>query len=370
MACVVVHAGAGYHSKSNEKKYNRLCSEACLIASELLTVERKHAVDAVEAAVAYLEDCPLTNAGIGSNLTINGFVECDAGIMSASARRFAGVGAVRDIRNPVKVARLLLQSQIDCPLGELGRVPPSVLVGDGAHLWAASKGYSIDNCNLTTKASQLSWEKYRSWLGIGEPTDENTESTHSMSEYSYLCESKRSRFDTVGAVCVDLEGNIASAVSSGGIAMKYEGRVGQTCIYGCGCWAEELSPSSGVGVVTSGTGEQLVRTQLAQRSAERFTGSSICVPDAVQSSLIDGFLNSKFLSSDAEKSAGIAGVYSNFECGNRPVMEVFFAHSTKSMSVGHYLPSIMTKPSVRVTRKQPDKPIYLEVSSYCLEEIG
>ncbi|CAH8508555.1 unnamed protein product [Heterobilharzia americana] len=304
MACIVVHAGAGYHSKSKEKKYNKLCSEACLLAAELLSVEHKSAVDAVEAAVAYLEDCPLTNAGIGSNLTINGFVECDAGIMTGSALRFAGIGAVQNIRNPIKVARLLLQSQIDYPLGELGRVPPSLLVGDGVHLWAASKGYSVDNCNLITKASQLSWEKYKSWLRSEGKMDAVMSNSHITSHYDYSSESKKSRVDTVGAVCIDLKGNIASAASSGGIAMKYEGRVGQACTYGCGCWAEELSQFSRIGVVTSGTGEQLVRTQLAQRSAERFNGSSVCVSDAVQSSLIEGFLNSKYLSLDSENLLG------------------------------------------------------------------
>ncbi|CAH8495067.1 unnamed protein product [Heterobilharzia americana] len=185
----------GYHSKSKEKKYNKLCSEACLLAAELLSVEHKSAVDAVEAAVAYLEDCPLTNAGIGSNLTINGFVECDA-------------------------------------------------------------------------ASQLSWEKYKSWLRSEGKMDAVMSNSHITSHYDYSSESKKSRVDTVGAVCIDLKGNIASAASSGGIAMKYEGRVGQACTYGCGCWAEELSQFSRIGVVTSGTGEQLVRTQLAQRSAD------------------------------------------------------------------------------------------------------
>ncbi|KAK4469625.1 hypothetical protein MN116_007158 [Schistosoma mekongi] len=366
MACVVVHAGAGYHSKSKEKKYNKLCSEACLLAGKLLSVDHKGAIDAVEAAVAYLEDCPLTNAGTGSNLSINGYVECDAGIMSGSGLRFAGVGAVRNMRNPIKVARLLLQSQIDHPLGELGRVPPSLLVGDGAHLWASSKGYSIDNKNLVTKNSLFSWEKYKSWLFSGNNIDTTANDPHFINHKNCPAP-KRScthRFDTVGAVCIDLEGKVAAAVSSGGIAMKYEGRLGQACAYGCGCWAEEINPFTRIGVVTSGTGEQLVRTQLAQRSAERFYGSSICVPDVIQASLIEGFLNSKYLSCDMEKFAGVAGVYANFERPNFPVIEVFFGHSTRSMSIGHYLPSVMTKPSVHVSRKLMNKPIHLEVSSY------
>ncbi|CAH8875007.1 unnamed protein product [Trichobilharzia szidati] len=367
MACVLVHAGAGNHSKFNEEKYNELCYEACLHASDLMCFENKNAVDAVETAVAYLEDCSLTNAGLGSNLTINGFVECDAGIMTSSTHQFAGVGAVRNVRNPVKLARLLLQTQIDQPLGECGRVQPCLLVGDGVRAWAATKGHFIDTCDLTTRASQLSWEKYRSWLHDDDKTNGNASITDCMPGCSYSSEEKKSSFDTVGAVCVDLEGNIASAASSGGIAIKYEGRIGQACTYGCGCWAEELSLYSRIGTVTSGTGEQLVKTQLAQRCAERFSGSSISVPEVVKSSLIDGFLNSKYLSLDREKWAGIAGVYYNFECTNRPVVDIFVAHSTTSMSVGHYVPSVMREPAARITRKQTDEPIYLEVSSYCLQ---
>ncbi|CAH8506886.1 unnamed protein product [Schistosoma haematobium] len=368
MACVVVHAGAGYHSKSKEKKYNKLCSEACSLAGKLLSVDHKSAIDAVEAAVAYLEDSPLTNAGIGSNLSINGYVECDAGIMSGSTLQFAGIGAVRNMKNPVKVARLLLQSQIDHPLGELGRVPPSVLVGDGAHLWAASKGYPVDNSNLVTKHSRVSWEKYKSWLFNGNEMDATTKDSH-FNHHENVPELKTSRvhrFDTVGAVCIDIEGKIAAASSSGGIAMKYEGRLGQACTYGCGCWAEELSSFSSIGVVTSGTGEQLIKTQLAQRSAERFNGDSISVSEIVHSSLTDGFLNSKYLSCDMEKFAGVAGVYANFERIDFPNVEVFFGHSTRSMSVGHYLPSVMKKPFVRVSRKQIDRPTYIEVYAYTI----
>ncbi|CAH8493661.1 unnamed protein product [Schistosoma mattheei] len=335
MVCVVVHAGAGYHSKSKEKKYNKLCSEACSLAGKLLSVDHKSAIDAVEAAVAYLEDCPLTNAGIGSNLSING---------------------------------LLLQSQIDHPLGELGRVPPSVLVGDGAHLWAASKGYPVENSNLVTKHSRVSWEKYKSWLFNGNEMDATTKDPH-FNHHENVPELKKSRvhrFDTVGAVCIDIEGKIAAASSSGGIAMKYEGRLGQACTYGCGCWAEELSSFSSIGVVTSGTGEQLIKTQLAQRSAERFNGDSISVSEIVHSSLTDGFLNSKYLSCDMEKFAGVAGVYANFERIDFPNVEVFFGHSTRSMSVGHYLPSVMKKPFVRVSRKQIDRPTYIEVYAYTI----
>lgn len=75
--------------------------------------------------------------------------------------------------------------------------------------------------------------------------------------------------DTVGAICVDRLGNVASAVSSGGIILKQPGRVGQAAIYGCGCWAEnDLDSGLAVGVSTSGCGEQLVKTLFARECAD------------------------------------------------------------------------------------------------------
>merc|ERR1712168_1127565 len=75
-------------------------------------------------------------------------------------------------------------------------------------------------------------------------------------------------FDTVGAITVDHKGHVTSAVSSGGIVLKQCGRLGQASIYGCGCWAENLSDERGIGVSTSGCGEQLIKTLLAQKAAE------------------------------------------------------------------------------------------------------
>lgn len=361
--CVIVHAGAGFHSHAKEKKYSKLCQEACLIASRLLDVESKSAVDAVVAAVTHLEDSHLTNAGIGSNLNVNGCVECDAGIMSGCHLRFCGVGAVQNVRNPIKAANLLLQSQLSEPIGELGRVSPCLLVGDGVRQWASSKGYELDTCHsLVCPSSQRSWERYKKWLMDYQKFGNIESQADKEVNFPVVKKPRYERFDTVGAVCVDQLGNIASAVSSGGIALKYKGRLGQACIYGCGCWAEQLD-RSGIGIATTGTGEQLIRTQFAQRTAERLLSFDKPISDLLRTSIVDGFINSKYLSLDQEKYAGLAGICLQ-PCDNDYAVELFFGHTTKSMSVAHFVSSVMSKPLSFVSRVKSDDPVHIEVFSY------
>ncbi|KAA3678242.1 taspase, threonine aspartase, 1 [Paragonimus westermani] len=277
------------------------------------------AVDGAAAAVSYLEDSALTNSGYGSCLTQNGRVECDSGIMCGKSLRFAAVGALSAVRNPILVAKLLLQEQLNCPKTKLGRVHPALLCGNGAVEWLASKSPSLAQpFNLVSEKAYSDWLKYRSWLDKVE--------THVIDTLE--TPPKRARtitMDTVGAVCVDLHGNVASAVSSGGIALKQEGRIGQASVYGCGCWAEE-NDFGKVAVVTSGTGEQLIRTQLAQRSSEKLLSSqNSTTPDILKSVLIEGFLESRFLTTDDHRYAGLAGLL----CTDSSLVEIFFGHTTE-----------------------------------------
>ncbi|OON18820.1 Bromodomain protein, partial [Opisthorchis viverrini] len=297
--CVAVHAGAGYHARSKEQLYNSLCSEACKIANTLL-VKGSNAVDAVAAAVQYLENSDLTNAGYGSNLTLNGLVECDSGIMCGRTMRFSAVGAVSGIRNPILLSHLLLKEQLRNSVTRLGRVQPTLLSGSGAVQWAALKKPAlVEPYNLVSHKSRTEWKKYRRWLS-------EVESKPTEPPPKRLCTSP---LDTVGAVCIDKRGSVAAAISSGGIALKQEGRIGQASIYGCGCWAEE-SQLGKVAVVTSGTGEQLIRTQLAQKAAERLLAPSPTpTPETLQSVLTTDFIDSRLLANEEHKFAGIAGIY-------------------------------------------------------------
>ncbi|KAI1431963.1 nucleophile aminohydrolase [Xylaria sp. CBS 124048] len=136
VAAIFIHAGAGYHSTANEEHHLKACSEAARESMKILRGGHS-AVEAVEAAIRVLENKEITNAGYGSNLAIDGTVECDATMVDHLGRSGA-CGAVPNIKNPISLARLILESSYK-PLS-LRRVPPNLLVGEGARDFATDVG--------------------------------------------------------------------------------------------------------------------------------------------------------------------------------------------------------------------------------------
>ncbi|KAH9519544.1 taspase, threonine aspartase, 1 [Bulinus truncatus] len=338
---VAVHVGAGNHSKLNESSYKDICKKACKQAM-LLLKSRASALEAVTAAVAVMEDNELTNCGKGSNLTIQGTVECDASIMDGDTLHFGAVGALSGVSNPVTVAKYLLEEQKLGPL-PLGRIRPSILVGKGAQQFCVDRGIGINN-NLFSVAAVKTFRRYfkkcmKSEIPhthVKRPKLEEMSQCHPTAEQS-LTSPERSRddsvHDTVGAVCVDHLGNVASAASSGGIWLKHTGRLGAASVYGAGCWAQNESSSvkPGVAAVTSGCGEQLMKTLLAKSCCDS-TRSSDNLTQTLVSSFKETFLESEFLIGSSEKFAGVL-LLRTVQNENREV-EVAWIHSTASMCLG------------------------------------
>ncbi|CAJ2512136.1 Uu.00g077610.m01.CDS01 [Anthostomella pinea] len=139
VSAVFIHAGAGYHSTANERVHLEACREAARVSMRLLKGGHT-AVDAVEAAIKVLEDKEITNAGYGSNLAIDGTVECDATLVDHLGRSGA-CGAVPNIKNPISLAKTILESS-NKPLS-LRRVPPNLLVANGAKDFAWESGMAL-----------------------------------------------------------------------------------------------------------------------------------------------------------------------------------------------------------------------------------
>ncbi|XP_056020996.1 threonine aspartase 1-like isoform X3 [Ostrea edulis] len=322
---IAVHCGAGYHSTQKEDAYKTLCKTACIKVSRMLE-KNIDAVESVTEAVRYLENSELTNAGVGSNLNIRGSVECDAAIMEGKQLMFGAVGAISGVQNPVTVSAKLLTRQLGKKLS-LGRLHPSVIVGEGANKWARENGlYTVDTGCLVTDYSRKTFNSHKTKLDIlnekinSKKRKFTVQSQEKSEESCAVLETEEGIQDTVGAIVMDTAGNIASAVSSGGISLKQPGRLGPAATYGAGCWAYNQRPGKpGVGTVTSGSGEHIMKTLLARESAlsiQRENNVSLGLSNSFKESFlgceqIKQQLQSEFLEGEKEKLAGVLALGQN-----------------------------------------------------------
>ncbi|KAF9573539.1 hypothetical protein EC968_008408 [Mortierella alpina] len=340
---VAVHVGAGLHAARNKTRYLDACRKACQAGTLLLRTDpTATCVAIVEHMVKILEDDPVTNAGTGSNLNLDGHVECDASIMNGTTLGFGSVGAVSEFKNPISVAARLLEES-DKGLLSLGRIPPTMLVGSGAGKWADTMGFTLDrvqpnpyiptsedliessshdisapiNGSLVTRESLKYHLRFQEMLRNASTTDVPSKRQAEMSS----CQQSETTFskkpavgiedellqDTVGAICVDRFGHVASGVSSGGIAMKFPGRVSEAAIFGAGCWAQDASATSaGFACSMTGAGEQICKTLLAKSCMDTMVSEDDT--SSAANTVLDNFMNNPLLRSYNEKHAGFIAV--------------------------------------------------------------
>ncbi|MEA2659265.1 MAG: L-asparaginase / beta-aspartyl-peptidase [Candidatus Binatota bacterium] len=222
---IIVHGGAGPIRDDSLAARLAGCKEAALAGWQILT-QGGNSLDAVEAAVVALEDNPLFNAGTGSTLNSLGKVEMDAAIMEGTTLRAGAVAAVSEIKNPIKLARRVME--------------------DGRHLLLAGDG-------------ALSFARQ---IGFPECAPE-----------SLIVDSERRRWEskngTVGCVAFDRTGGLAVATSTGGIFNKLPGRIGDSPLIGCGTYADDAGAVS-----CTGYGEAIIRVVMAKTTVELLKGGA------------------------------------------------------------------------------------------------
>ena len=237
---LVVHGGAGVLERSRMTpeldRRHREGLEAALEAGASILAGGGSALDAVEAAARSLEDNPLFNAGRGAVLTFDATTELDAAIMDGRNRNAGAVTGVSNTRNPISLARAVMD-----------RSPHVFLGGKGADRFAveqcleqAPPGY-FDIPERRRQLEELKANDDADWFDVD------------------------MKYGTIGAVALDVNGHVAAATSTGGITGKRWGRIGDSPVLGAGTWADDRSCA----VSATGAGEYFIRTAVAHEIAAR-----------------------------------------------------------------------------------------------------
>lgn len=203
------------------------------------------ALDATEAAVVVMEDDETFDAGRGSFLNREGKVQLDALIMDGATLRAGGVGCVEHIANPVRAARKVLSES-----------PHVYFVAEGAERFAQEHGISL--CKNEDLIIPREVARLRDFQASGD--------TANLDIFAPAIS-----HDTVGAVALDRDGNIAAATSTGGTLNKAPGRLGDSSLIGCGCYADNQSAAAS----TTGWGEPIMKLVLAKWAADRVASGNL-----------------------------------------------------------------------------------------------
>jgi len=206
------------------------------------------ALDAIEEAVVIMEDDDTFDAGRGSFLNRDGKVQLDALMMDGSTLRAGGVGCVERLRNPVRAARKILSES-----------PHVYFVAEGAERFAAEHGIALCRNEELVIAREV--ERLREYQQSKDGNDLFAPAVHNAAI----------SHDTVGAVALDSSGNIAAATSTGGTLNKAPGRLGDSSLIGCGCYADNESAA----VSTTGWGEPIMKLVLAKWTADRVLAGNL-----------------------------------------------------------------------------------------------
>ncbi|NOX18786.1 MAG: isoaspartyl peptidase/L-asparaginase [Chlorobi bacterium] len=237
---LVIHGGAGamkkgLMSEEKEKAYKAKLTEALNVGYKILN-EGGTSLDAVEKVINLLEDSPLFNAGKGAVFNSEGMNELDASIMNGKDKTAGAVAGVHHIKNPISLARLVMEKS-----------PHVLMAGEGAEKFAVENGVKlVDTSYFFTESRWESLQRVKKIEKLKNPIFEPAEK-------------KESKFGTVGCVALDKAGNLAAGTSTGGMTNKKYGRIGDSPIIGAGTYADNNTCA----VSCTGHGEYFIRYVVA-----------------------------------------------------------------------------------------------------------
>jgi beta-aspartyl-peptidase (threonine type) len=309
---IVVHGGAGNWHPERVNPGLEGVKKAAKTGFDVMAGGGS-ALDAVVEAVAVLEDDGVFNAGFGSALTIDKTVEMEASVMDGKSLRAGAAGLLKDIRNPVKLARIVME-----------HTDHVFVVGEGAEKLA--KLFNVERRNPVTELRLKYYEQQKQALLDGK---------FELPKLASLVKAHPELFDleTVGAVALDKEGNVAAATSTGGFPLKLPGRIGDSPLIGCGTYADNRSGACSA----TGVGEIAIRLVLA-KTVCNYMESGKTAQEAVEAAI--RLVNERM--AGTYNSMGLIAVNTKGQIGA--------AHNSKHLCWAYLTPE-MREPEVALTAK-------------------
>jgi len=241
---IIVHGGAGDWPSKLHKQGLSGVGVAADRGFRILSKEGS-ALDAVEVAIVVMENNPVFNAGRGSTLNLVGEIETDAAIMDGKTLKGGGVALLRDIRNPIKAARIVMD-----------KTDHVLLAGEAARKLALANGLAKSNLRVS--------KRVQAWKEGLRKLKKNGVLYLSGTSPEILQRFLLKSSDTVGALAFDNDGNLAAACSTGGVSLKLPGRIGDSAILGAGLYADNESGAA----TATGIGEQAMRLVISKAACD------------------------------------------------------------------------------------------------------
>lgn len=241
---IVVHGGAGTWQKERREAGLAGVTDAARIGFEILK-SGGSALEAVEEAVVSMEDNAAFNAGLGSSLAIDGRIEMEASIMDGKTLNAGAAGLLRDIKNPIRLARIVMEN-----------TDHVFLAAEGAEKLAQL--FNLERRNPLTELRFKYWRLLKEKLKQGK-----LDYLPGLRDLLRL-QPKFLDLETVGAVALDKDGNVAAATSTGGFSLKLPGRIGDSPLIGCGTYADNMAGACSA----TGVGEIAIRLVLAKTTCD------------------------------------------------------------------------------------------------------